>query len=101
MELSAIGFYTHRVSRRGGHRIGSTRPLRGSRTRTGEGSVAIRHVDDDTSFPDCRAKPSQRIAQSDGTEGGLEAIRGIEGCDRLSGYPFYLGSQQPQGGNVL
>ena len=33
---------------------------------------------------------SVAVAQRDGPARGLEAIRSIEGCERLGNYPFYL-----------
>jgi predicted RNA polymerase sigma factor len=83
------GFRTHRVSRRGGYRIGS----RDCSPDGGHGLGKDRSLYD--TLMTIRPSPivalnrAIAVAQHEGPERGLAAIRVIDDRDRLSAYPFY------------
>ena len=84
------GCRADRVSRRGGHRVGSR--ARASRGGHGLGNRSFRST---TRLMTIRPSPvvalnrAIAVAQHDGPERGLEEIRAIADRDRLAAYPFY------------
>ena len=66
-----------------------TRALRAEDTDWGRDRFAVRHLDDDTSFPVVALNRAIAVAQHEGPERGLEEIVSIADRDRLAAYPFY------------